>query len=85
MYFSHIDDLSYNKAAAQSNTFTGLNYGADNAVDGNIMTCMRTVEIGRISFYKTLWWKVDLGGPRNIYSINIMFKNYNGLGDYETI
>lgn len=49
------------------------------------MMCMRIVEIGRIFFYKILWWKVDFGGLRNIYSINIMFKNYNGLGDYEII
>lgn len=85
MYLSHIDDLSYNKAATQSRTFIGRNYGADNAVDGNIMTCMRTEEIGRSAPSKTLWWKVDLGGPRNIYSINILFKNYNGFGDYKTI
>lgn len=85
MYLSHIDDLSYNKAATQSHTFTGRNYGADNAVDENIMTCMRTNEIGRIAPYKTLWWKVDLDGPRNIYSINILFKNYIGLGNDKTI
>uniref|UniRef100_A0A8W8NPB9 EGF-like domain-containing protein n=1 Tax=Magallana gigas TaxID=29159 RepID=A0A8W8NPB9_MAGGI len=27
-----------------------------------------------------VWWKVDLGGVYNIYSINILFKNYDGSG-----
>lgn len=26
------------------------------------------------------WWKVDLSGVYNIYSISIMFKNYIGDG-----
>lgn len=85
MYLSHIDDLSINKVATQSRTFLGQNYGADNAVDGNIMTCMRTDGIGRSAFEKTVWWKVDLGGHRNIYSISILFKNYPNFGDYKTI
>nr|XP_034321740.1 multiple epidermal growth factor-like domains protein 11 [Crassostrea gigas] len=40
---------------------------------------MRTREIGRNSPHKTMWWKVDLGGLYNIYSINIIFKNYDGF------
>lgn len=74
------DDLSYNKVATQSHTFTGAVYDASNAVDGNIATCMRTMDIGRHSIYKTVWWKVDLGGVYNIYSINILSKNYDGQG-----
>ncbi|XP_078330762.1 uncharacterized protein LOC111117668 [Crassostrea virginica] len=72
------DDLSYNKDASQSHTFSGLGYGAGNAVDGNTATCMRTMDIGQNSPRKTVWWKVDLGGLYNIYSVNILFKNYDG-------
>nr|XP_022305535.1 receptor-type tyrosine-protein phosphatase alpha-like isoform X2 [Crassostrea virginica] len=72
------DDLSHNKDASQSHTFTGPGYGAENAVDGNTATCMRTDAIGPRSPYKTMWWKVDLGGVYNINSVNILFKNYDG-------
>nr|XP_022311776.1 multiple epidermal growth factor-like domains protein 10 isoform X2 [Crassostrea virginica] len=75
------DDLSYNKDASQSHTASGIGYGAEKAVDGNTATCTRTHEIGPNSPFKTVWWKVDLGGVYNIYSVNILFKNYNG---YET-
>ena len=74
------DDLSYNKDASQSNTASGTAYGAVNAVDGNTATCMRTTEIGVNSPEKTVWWMVDLGGVYNIYSVNILFKNYDGYG-----
>lgn len=85
-FLSHIDDLSYNKVATQSRTYSGsAHYGANNAVDGNILTCMRTDGIGMTALDKTVWWKVDLGGHRNIYSISILFKNYNGYGEYRLI
>ena len=74
------DDLSHNKDATQSHTVSGTTYGAENAVDGKTATCMRTEAIGPNSPYKTVWWKVDLGGVYNIYSVNILFKNYDGLG-----
>lgn len=41
---------------------------------------MRTIVIGSTSVDKTVWWKVDLGGVYNMYSINILFKNYDGYG-----
>lgn len=41
---------------------------------------MRTKEIGRNSPDKTTSWKVDLGRVYNIYSIDILFKNYDGFG-----
>ncbi|XP_078330765.1 uncharacterized protein LOC111112385 [Crassostrea virginica] len=72
------DDLSYNKDASQSHTAPGTVYGAENAVDRNTVTCMRTRSIGPNSPDKTVWWKVDLGGVYNIYSVNILFKNYDG-------
>lgn len=31
---------------------------------------------------RTVWWKVDLGRVYNIYSIIIMFKNYDSNGVY---
>lgn len=70
--------------ATQSHTFHGTDdrYDALNAIDGNISTCMRTKEIGRNSLNKTVWWKVDLGRVFNIYSINILYKNYEGYGMY---
>ena len=58
----------------------GTGYGAENAVDGNTATCMRTKDIGPNSPDKTVWWKVDLGGVYNIYSVNLLFKNYDGYG-----
>ena len=43
---------------------------------------MRTDEIGAGIYVpeKKMWWKVDLGGVYNIYSVNIMFKNYDAYG-----
>nr|XP_022311640.1 multiple epidermal growth factor-like domains protein 11 [Crassostrea virginica] len=74
------DDLSQNKIATQSTTSTGPTdvYKAGNAVDRDITTCMRAQGIGLTTQYKSEWWKVDLGGVYNIYSINILFKNYQG-------
>lgn len=75
------DDLSYNKLATQSHsTYLDTHHGAMNAVDRDISTCMRTEYIGYNSPDKTAWWKVDLGGVYSIYSINILFKNYDGFG-----
>ena len=49
-------------------------------MDRDITTCMRADPIGFNSPYKKVWWRVDLGGVYNIYSVNILFKNYDGLG-----
>ena len=75
--------MSQNKIATQSTTSSGPTdaFRAGNAVDRDITTCMRTYGIGLLtSQYKSEWWKVDLGGVYNIYSINILFKNYQGYG-----
>ena len=81
---SIVDNLSVNKGATQSTTFTNNitddRYKAGNAVDGNIMTCTRTEQIGPTSPDQTVWWMVDLGEVYNIYSVNILFKNYDGYG-----
>lgn len=75
------DDLSYNKEATLSRAYVGLgNYAARFAVDRNTLTCMRAQEIGLTSPGKTVWWKVDLGGVYIIYSIAILFKNYEVVG-----
>lgn len=76
------DDLSNNKVATQSHNFPGHIYGASLAVDRDATTCMRTNSIGQNSFYRTMWWKVDLGGLYSIYSITILFKNYEGYGTF---
>ena len=77
--------MSKNKVATQSQTCQPPQqnsniYVAGNAVDRDITTCMRTNVIGTTSPYKTVWWRVDLGGVYNIYSVNILFKNYDGYG-----
>lgn len=77
-----LDDLSYNKTATQSPTYPGDRFYASYAVDRNTSTCMRTEDIGHPSPYKTVWWKVDLGGVYSIYSINLLFKSYDGYGMY---
>nr|XP_022305068.1 protein draper-like isoform X1 [Crassostrea virginica] len=75
------DDLSKGRVATQSTSYMYRDYDlykASNAVDRNIATCMRTREIGLNSPDKTVWWRVDLGGVYNIYSVNILFRNYDG-------
>lgn len=78
------DDLSFNVTATHSPVVNDPNhmYMASNALDRNRATCMRTETIGRNSPDKTTWWKVDLGGVYNIFSINILFKNYSSYGMY---
>lgn len=68
------------KNSPPNHTHTDTIYEASNAVDGNTLTCMRTLDIGSNSPYKTVWWNVDLGGVYSINSINILFKNYDGYG-----
>ena len=76
--------MSRNKIATQSSIAKGPTYlyKAENAVDRNTETCMRTDLMGPQSPNKTVWWRVDLGGVYNIYSVNILFKNYDGAGAY---
>ena len=79
--------MSKDKVATQSTTFPPPLHDADkniagNAVDRDITTCMKTDVIGENSPDKTVWWKVDLGGVYGIYSVNILFKNYDGYGMY---
>lgn len=76
------DDLSFNAVAFQSKIFPGPShiYEANNALDRNTATCMRTDQTGDNSEQKTTWWKVDLGGSYSIYSINILFKSYDYMG-----
>lgn len=78
--FCSVDDLSDKKNASQSHTQPGESFHAKYAVDRNSTTCMRTIDIGGHSEYKTVWWKVDLGHNYNIYSIAILFKTYVGYG-----
>ena len=75
--------MSYGKLATQSTTSTGGLYNASNAVDGNDTTCMRTEPMGPNSTYRSVWWKVDLGGESNIQEVTIQFKN-NGSNGKQT-
>lgn len=79
------DDLSFQAFASQSPVFptpSSLShlYKASQAVDRNTTTCMRTDQIGIQSPHRSTWWKVDLGGVYNIYSIHILFKEYENFG-----
>lgn len=78
------DDLSFQAFASQSPPYISSSsynmYKASNAVDRNTATCMRTDDIGLQSPHRSTWWKVDLGGVYNIYSIQILFKEYEKLG-----
>ena len=77
--------MSKGKVATQSTTHPSTwmwLYKANYAVDRTITTCMRAKPIGKSSEYKTVWWKVDLGGEYHVYSVNILFKNYGGEGIY---
>lgn len=82
--FLFADDISFKAVASQSPVFPGPTkmYEPNNAIDRNPATCMRTNEIGPETENKVTWWKVDLGGVFNIYSINILFRNYDGFGMY---
>ena len=81
---TYTDDLSKYKVSTQSTTALGSTdrFVASNAVDRDITTCMRTNPIGINNPERTVWWKVDLGEVYNIYSVNILFKNYDGYGIY---
>ncbi|XP_078330677.1 uncharacterized protein LOC144624651 [Crassostrea virginica] len=74
------DDLSKNKPASQSTTAVSSTdaFIASKAVDRDKTTCMRAIPIGVNNPEKTVWWRVDLRGVYNIYSVNILFKNYEG-------
>lgn len=76
------DDLLFKAVASQTPKVIGQNYVASKAIDGNTATCMRTDSIGENSPYKSMWWKVNLGAVYSIYSIHILFKNYDGYGMY---
>lgn len=83
LYVLFKDDISSKKIASQSHTFPssqGKSYVANNAIDRNPAVCMRSMDIGRTSQEKTVWWKLDLGGVSNIYSVSIWFGNVeNGM------
>lgn len=79
-FLFYVDDLSFEKHATQYPSYIGQQYQAENAVDRNPTTCMRTHEVGPNSDFQTTWWKVDLGRIVNIYRIHILFKSYYGEG-----
>lgn len=81
LFIYSIDELSERKVATQSTTEHPW-FNASNAIDKNQATCMRALPIGVgiHSEHSTVWWKVDLGGVYNIYSINILFKDYSDQG-----
>ncbi|XP_062587741.1 uncharacterized protein LOC134249391 [Saccostrea cucullata] len=75
------DNLSVGKITTQSSLWTCHSqlcnlYASNNAVDGNMSTCMRADTIGLSNSSKTVWWRVDLGDIKSIYSIRIQFKDY---------
>ena len=81
-FFISSDDISYQHYAVQYPLYGGHAefYKATNALDRNISTCTRNEGFGLSSQHKSVWWRVDLGGVYNIYSVNILFKHYEGYG-----
>ena len=81
-FFISSDDISYQHYAAQYPLFGGHAefYKATNALDRNISTCTRNEGIGLNSQHKSVMWRVDFGRMYNIYSVNILFKHYEGYG-----
>lgn len=74
------DNLSLNKNAYQNNVATSCaTCVAQNAVDGNINTCMRTEDIGITNNQHETWWYVNLGSVFNLYNIRIQFRNDYGM------
>lgn len=57
-----------------------MRFDVNNVVDGNLVICMRICLIGINVFDCIMWWKVDFGRVYIIYSINILFKSYDGYG-----
>lgn len=55
---------------------------ANNAVDRNTDTCTRTRAIGYVPQFHDVFWVVDLERVHNIYSIDIFFKNGDGMYTY---
>ncbi|XP_062579990.1 multiple epidermal growth factor-like domains protein 10 isoform X1 [Saccostrea cucullata] len=78
------DDLSSGHQAQQFETWACVSstchlYQAQNAVDGDIQTCMRTSTLEIMSSNKSkhyTWWYVDLGNIKSVYNIRIQFKDY---------
>ena len=81
-FFISLDDISYQHYAIQYPLYGGHAefYKATNALDRNISTCTRNEGIGPNSLHKSVMWRVDFGGVYNIYSVNILFKHYEGYG-----
>lgn len=44
-------------------------YFVSNVIDRNILICIRMYEIGKGGYLKIIWWKVDLGKVKSIYSV----------------
>lgn len=82
--FLSSDDLSVWKIAIQSHTypFPGSRYSANNAVDRNTDTCTKTGAIGYGPQFHVVFWVVDHERVHNIYSIDIFFKNGDGMYTY---
>ncbi|XP_056003695.1 uncharacterized protein LOC130049752 [Ostrea edulis] len=73
------DDLSKGQYTEQSKTRPCVptsDCAANNAVDRNVGSCVRTEAFGINSQDKTMWWFVNLGNIYSIYSVRILFKDY---------
>lgn len=78
------DDLSVGIIAIQSHTYPSPSslYTANNAVDRNAGTCTKIRAIGYGPQFHVVFWVVDLERVHNIYSIDILFKNGDGMYTY---
>lgn len=79
IYLLFLDDLSKGQYTEQSKTRPCVptsDCAANNAVDRNVGSCVRTEAFGINSQDKTMWWFVNLGNIYSIYSVRILFKDY---------
>lgn len=71
IFFFILDDLLYGKEVMYLRIYNFWydGYLVSNVIDRNILICIRMYEIGKGGFLKIIWWKVDLGKVKSIYSV----------------
>ncbi|XP_056013132.1 receptor-type tyrosine-protein phosphatase kappa-like isoform X2 [Ostrea edulis] len=69
-------DIALWRPAFQSSSFNSVhNVSAVLAVDGNTNQRLSGNSCARTDFASEVWWRVDLGSVKSIYSIKVFFRN----------
>ncbi|XP_048773766.2 receptor-type tyrosine-protein phosphatase kappa-like isoform X4 [Ostrea edulis] len=70
------EDIALWRPAFQSSSFNSVhNVSAVLAVDGNTNQRLSGNSCARTDFASEVWWRVDLGSVKSIYSIKVFFRN----------